>query len=114
VNNHTDLLDAIRCLSLEPNDQLHFLENLGCKAAIDELALQFSDNLFMIAKLQEYGDICEQQIVLIRKIESLLLAMSGQHNADLWTTDALRISPLWNEIRLLAREIIEYCRERFG
>jgi hypothetical protein len=40
-------------------------------------------------------------------LDALTTGMSGPHNAELWTTDALQCRPEWEEVRRLARTILE-------
>ncbi len=40
-------------------------------------------------------------------LDARLDEMSGEHNAELWTDEALRSRPEWEEVRRGAREILE-------
>jgi hypothetical protein len=104
------LIRAVRCLSLEADEQLHELRRLGCSDVVDELALQFHDQAVLADQLFSSGQITEEELNLVRRIDKLLEEMSGEVNAALWTPAALRSSPLWAQVRLLAREFVGIAR----
>ena len=93
------LYDAVKSLSLPADEQLALLSGLGCPGVIDELALQFHDQAVTAEQLMQAGEIEYQQLLLVKEIDAILARMSGQENAALWTNDALKQSPLWEEIR---------------
>lgn len=64
----------------------------------DELALDF-DN-FGRAALESLGsEMTEVQRESLRNIDRLLSAMIGGHQADLWTEEAVRTHPKWQDVR---------------
>jgi hypothetical protein len=103
----TALVRAVRCLSQDADEQLHELHRLGCPDVVDELALQFHDQAILADQLFGSGQITEEELDLVKRIDKLLEDMSGEANAALWTPVALRTSPQWTQVRLLAREFVE-------
>jgi hypothetical protein len=104
------LIRAVRSLSLDADEQLHELCRLGCPDVVDELALQFHDQAVLADQLFSSGQITEKELSLVRRIDELLVNMSGEVNAALWTPAALRSSPAWEQVRQLAREFIATAR----
>lgn len=51
--------------------------------------------------------LTEEQRSRLSALNRRLEQMSGEHNAELWTEDALRSRPEWEEVRREAREILE-------
>ena len=100
--NSRHLFDTVKCLSLPAHEQLAVLSELGCPGVIDELALQFHDQAVIADQLLEQGEIEPKQLSIVKEIDTKLTNMSGQHNATVWTEDALKHSPFWLEIRQLA------------
>jgi hypothetical protein len=105
--NSEALFEAIRCLALPPDEQLAFLSRLGCPGVIDELALQFHDHAVVADQLLEAGDITPGQLAVVNDVDGLLTGMSGQHNAALWTEQALKQSALWEDVRRRAAAFFE-------
>jgi hypothetical protein len=71
----------------------------------DELALEF-DN-FGHAALETLGEeMTDVQRDSLKIIDCLLDAMSGQHQSHLWTDDAVRSDPKWQEVREAARRAL--------
>ncbi|WP_150105946.1 hypothetical protein [Rubinisphaera brasiliensis] len=108
VNNLTStaLRRAVRSLSNDADEQLAELRDLGCAVGVDELALQFHDQALLAKQLNELGEINDEELETVRRIDSLLDRMSGEVNAHLWTGDALRTSPQWAQVRGLAQEFL--------
>jgi hypothetical protein len=74
----------------------------------DELALEFEECLENATDaIHELG---ENATNLIDDLDNKLASISGPANAEFWTDDALKGSPLWNEVRMVAREIIRVSR----
>lgn len=51
--------------------------------------------------------LTEEQRSRLSALNRRLEQMSGEHNAELWTEDALRSRREWEEVRREAREILE-------
>lgn len=97
------LFQSLTALSAEPDDQIASLEG----GHPDELGLDFGDAFGVIGTLQGDGVVFSQEAMgLLSRIDSLLAHMSGTHNADLWTVEALRGDAGWAEVRSLAREAL--------
>jgi hypothetical protein len=104
------LVRAVRCLSQDADEQLHELRRLGCSDVVDELALQFHDQAILADQLCSSEQITWEELDLVKRIDKMLEDMSGEANAALWTPLALRSSPLWVQVRLLAREFAGIAR----
>ncbi|VTS05173.1 hypothetical protein [Tuwongella immobilis] len=101
------LILAVRLLSFEANEQLRELSRLEHPVGIDELALQFDDQAILVDQLVAAGQVSEEQQAIVRQIDELLRDMSGEVNAALWTPDSLRTSPLWANVRQLAKAFLD-------
>ena len=51
--------------------------------------------------------LTEEQRSNLLALDAHTSSMSGEHNAELWTDDALRSRPEWEEVRRQARKILE-------
>lgn len=100
------LLRAARPLAKEADEQLLELHRLGCPDVIDELALQFHDQAVLADQLFDSGELTEEQYATVKRMDEMLTSMSGMENAPLWTPAGLRDSPQWNQVRLLATQLI--------
>ena len=47
-----------------------------------------------------------EQLSTLQQLDALLCSMSGEQNEPLWTDEALRRSPEWNEVRALAKRSV--------
>jgi hypothetical protein len=97
-----ELFGVLERLAAPAKDQIAYLRNLGTSPSVDELALELNDVAFLVPKLVEDGRISRQQADCITIIERKLSEMSGQHNFQLWTEDALRHAADWEDVRRLA------------
>ena len=48
----------------------------------------------------------EAQLLALQKLDSALNAISSPDNAELWTDASFENDPLWDDIRLLARNVL--------
>lgn len=71
----------------------------------DELALDF-DHWLTAVRGQHGLQFNARQSQVLSEIDSKLNGMSGRINAHLWTEDAVRNSPEWQQVRDLAREAL--------
>ena len=95
---------SILALAQPAEIQLALFPDFVCTG--DELALNFEDGLHELAGHED--EITEEQKAAIQALDTLILAMSGEHNSDFWTDDdALRSDPVWEEIRGLAKVAAE-------
>ena len=79
----------------------------------DELALDFADARQLILGIGAVGGVLSPEAVdVLETLDSELDAMSGEHNAALWTTDALRDSDRWRLVRDLAQQALSLLPDR--
>jgi len=71
----------------------------------DELALDF-DNFGRTALESLGSEMTEMQREGLQDIDRLLASMSGSHQAHLWTEEAVRTHPKWQEVRDAARRAL--------
>ena len=75
----------------------------SCRA--DELALDYGN--FISAAFGSFErDFTSEQVVALRRVDELLSAMSSEDQSDLWTDEAVRLHPRWQEVRSLARAAV--------
>jgi len=94
-----ELERAVLALAQPAEVQLTLFADFVCKA--DELALDFDDGLSMSRKEQ----MSSEQRAAIDTLDQLLARMSGEQNAPLWTEEALRSGPVWEEVRSAAKAV---------
>ncbi|MGH9961032.1 MAG: hypothetical protein ACREBC_28585, partial [Pyrinomonadaceae bacterium] len=104
------LIDIIKLLAADAEEQLNYLAKIGVAGGIDELALEFEDVAILAQSKLNQGQINEIQYQKICDLNQKLIDMSGEENAVLWTEEALRESDDWKAVRRLARN----CLEVFG
>ena len=76
----------------------------SCRA--DELALDY-DN-FVHAFVGNFGaELSAQQRSSLLRVDQLFGAMSGADQPELWTDDAVRRHPRWDEVRAAAQQALE-------
>ena len=90
------LIDSLQALAAPADVQLARYPDFTVKA--DELALEFEDALLLVTSCQQIGMDDEQRDTLCG-LDDLLTRMSGKENSRLWTEDALRSAPEWEEVR---------------
>ena len=93
------LKHAILALAQPGEVQLSLFLDFVCRA--DELALNFEDGLYEL--VGHCDEVSESQLAAVRALETRLAEMSGGHNAELWTDDAVLSDPIWEDIRSLAK-----------
>ncbi|MFH1022842.1 MAG: hypothetical protein V1809_05590 [Planctomycetota bacterium] len=99
-----EFIASLRRLSLPAEGQLASLPDGCCKA--DELALDF-DNFWRTESVV----IPAEAKSLVVELDQTLSSMSGSKNAELWTDDALRTRPEWEDVREKARRILKIMKE---
>lgn len=104
------LRESLERLAAAPDRQAEYLRQIGMASCADELALEFDDVELMIPGLVERGFLSADEATSLRTLGDALRAMSGEANADLWTTTALHEANEWREVRDLA----EACLFRLG
>ena len=91
---------ALERLAASPEEQEAYLRRLGVLPSVDELALELDDAIAGI----EVGN--SRAKAAIQRLDEHLDAMSGEHQASLWTPAALRDASEWATVRTLAREAL--------
>jgi hypothetical protein len=103
------LRDALRALAADPEEQL---DRLGTMHP-DELALDFDDARQLILGIDAVGGVLSPEAIdVLETLDSELDATSGEHNAALWTADALRDSDRWRLVRDLAQRALSLLPDR--
>ncbi len=98
----TALWDAVLNLALSANEQLAILEAAGDKRAIDELALDYDDNFWVVNEAKSQHKLTQDELAALRSLDRHLDKMSGEANAKNWTVEALQSAACWQEGRDLA------------
>ncbi|HEV2596822.1 hypothetical protein [Sphingopyxis sp.] len=93
------LQHAVLALAQPAEVQLALFPDFVCKA--DELALDFEDGLYELVGHE--SDVSAEQRAALDALDSLLVSMSGQHNAAFWTDEAVRSDEKWEDIRSAAK-----------
>jgi hypothetical protein len=100
-----NLLSAISNLAKTPEEQIKYLESIGTYPCLDELGLEY-DDFFRLLKQEEEKGIDNATFSKMLKLDALLCNIGGSHNERFWYyIEALRL-PEWNEIRELAKDIL--------
>jgi hypothetical protein len=83
------LRDTLGALAADAEEQLDLLDTMHP----DELALDFDDAPQLILGEDAVGGVLSPEAIdVLETLDCELEAMSGEHNAALWTADALRRS----------------------
>lgn len=97
------LWDAVIILALPASKQLMFLEMLGDRFAVDELALNYNDHFQVVNGMTvEQSKLTQNELSALRALDRQLDQMSGEKNAKNWKVEALQFSECWKEVRALA------------
>ena len=94
---------SLQALACAPDAQLSLFPDFVCKA--DELALEYG-HWSEVARSFFAGEFDEAQLAALRAIDFRSDAMGNggaEFEEDLWSEDALRASPLWEDLRTLAK-----------
>ena len=79
----------------------------------DELSLDFDDaRRLILGVVRSATFLAPEAVDVLETLDSELDAMSGERNAELWTTEGLRESDRWRLIRDLARRALSLLPER--
>ena len=90
---------AVIALAQQAEVQLSLFPDFVCKA--DELVLDFDDGLYEM--VGDEAEFTGEQRAAIEALDRFITPMGGRANANLWTDDAVRSHPRWEQIRSLAR-----------
>src|SRR5207245_3853288 len=93
------LRDSLAILAAAPQDQAEYLRRKG--VGVDELALELDD----VAEAVVAGWLHDEAAMAVRKVESRLLKMSGEANAQRWIEPVLFGAPEWGEVRKLVPRV---------
>ena len=96
------LWDAVLNLALPASEQLAILEAVGDSQAVDELALDYDDNFWVVNEAESQNELTQDELSALRSLDQHLDQMSGEANAKNWTVEALRFADCWKEVRELA------------
>lgn len=98
---------SLEILAAKPQDQLAYLKSIGDQCMLmDELALEFDDRLSSLRAFIAEGKVGEDAAHAIAALDRLLIGMSGEKNAHLWTREALTSSSEWAQVRRLAERAL--------
>ena len=96
------LWDAVPILALPASEQLAILEAAGDSRGVDELALDYNDNCWVINGAVSRNELTQDELSALRSLDRQLDQMSGEANSGNWTTKALRSYGCWESVRRLA------------
>jgi hypothetical protein len=97
------LRSSLEALAMPGDQALSTQPDHVCKA--EELALVF-DNLHRAFVGNFASEILPSQVAALRKIDTLLDEMSGEHLAVLWTDEAVKGHERWSAVRAAARDAL--------
>jgi hypothetical protein len=110
MNDNTELWQAmllrlkhsLQTLAMPPDIQLGLLPDFVCKA--DEIALTFN-HWYQCVLGNDNRTLSRQQELALEAIDKQLDTMTGKE--QLWTEEAVKSLPEWEQIRIVAREALE-------
>ena len=73
----------------------------------DEIAIDFDNWCRWALQGADAPPLTEEQRSSLIALNSRLDRMSGEHNAELWTDEALRYNSEWDDVRNDARRILD-------
>jgi len=95
------LVDALKMLAAPASAQIEYL--IEHRVDEDELALQLDD---VLPAVVSNFDVPDDAHATLSALDAKLDSMSGQHNARLWTDEALHHADEWSTVRHLAAEAL--------
>jgi hypothetical protein len=99
------LLDAIRLAASDYEDQVQALPDFVFKP--DEVALLFDDAYVGFHQVIAAKMVTDPQIEAVKAIDTFFDEMSSNKDKEkIWTLEAMETSPVWQELRLLARNAL--------
>lgn len=96
------LWDAVLNLAFPANEQLAILEAAGDGRAVDELALDYNDNCWIVNDAESRNKLTQDELSALRSLDQKLDQMSGEANSGNWTIEALQSYDCWKDVRKLA------------
>jgi hypothetical protein len=100
------LRDSLTVLAAPAHEQLAHLERLELPGLVDEIALEYDDVAAAADYMSELGELSLEQCEYVKKLNQFMKTFSGQANAHLWTPEALRSAPEWEQVRKMARHCL--------
>jgi hypothetical protein len=97
------LLEALQLIAAEADIPLVLLKNAD---VTDEIACAWEDAYLNIGQLSADGLLPPDVVSKLAALDRQMEAMSGPHQAELWTDEALQSDPQWHQLRSQAREIL--------
>jgi hypothetical protein len=101
------LVESAMLLSASAEEQLQTLADMGIPEVVDELVLNFDDDVIVVDSMVKEGELDFEAKTAAAALNRHLEEMSGEANAHLWTPEALRTSPEWIEVRRLAARLLD-------
>jgi hypothetical protein len=95
---------ALTMLAADAGEQAAWIDRH--RVCVDELALDFEAANVHVPLLASSGRIDPPAALRIARLDAMLAAMSGPHNAGRWTTEALATDPGWACVRRMARQVL--------
>ena len=92
---------AVQALAQPAPTQLSLFPDFAEVA--DELALEYEESQLAFLASPASALLTRQQRQDLRAIDSILEAMSGPENIELWSIQALHECDVWNDVRELAQ-----------
>jgi hypothetical protein len=96
------LHESLTRLAAPATDQLKHLRTLLSYPSTDELALDLYELVLLADQRVQERVITPAQRDAIQSVSEKLNAMSGPHNAHLWTPEGLLKAKEWQQVRELA------------
>ena len=96
------LWDTVLNLALPASEQLAILDAAGDSRAVDELALDYNDNWWIVTDAESRNELTQDELSALRSLDRKLDQMSGEANSGNWTTEALKSYDCWKDVRKLA------------
>jgi hypothetical protein len=100
---------SVAVLALPAEDQVRWLNSIGFRgesALADELAMEFDDGFRLLPQFVEHGWIPAAAAGKLGRLDSLLAAMSGPENVDVWHVSALAHADAWAAVRQCATSVL--------
>jgi len=104
------LIEELRKLAAEPDEQLEALEELGHDPPehyIDELALDYDAIAAAARGMMLDGVLSQTSCECVTHLNAFLESFSGSANAHLWTGTALRDADEWRMVRAMAKDCLK-------
>ena len=107
VNFVKNLESDLRLLTSSADEQVKWLKKEEkFWLPVDELALEFNERFILVDSEKEKCGLSDDLVKCLNRLDESLTKMSGEHNAELWTYEALAQSQEWADVRVLASQCI--------